>query len=213
MIVIASQNKGKLREISALAGEHGIELASITDYAGCPVIEEDGTSFEENAAIKAVKYSLWLKRGHGVWPPVVAEDSGLAVEGLLGWPGVMSARVAETDGERIATVLARAEGLFSRAARFAAVTALAVNGVLVKTFTGYVQGTIVESPRGGGGFGYDPIFEDPASGLTFAEMPAGEKNKISHRSRAWEKLFTYIRRTGLDTEFFDQAQPGGSQTA
>lgn len=210
MLIIASQNKGKLREIAELPGAEGLELISITDYPGCPDVAEEGTSFEENAAIKAVKYSLWLKRDHGIWPPVVAEDSGLSVEGLLGWPGVFSARIADTDEARIAAVLERSAGLASRTARFTAVTAIAVNGVLLKTFTGYVQGALIDAPRGANGFGYDPIFEDPASGRTFAEMPAAEKNKISHRARAWEKLFKYVHGADVDAPADRSGEPGGA---
>ncbi|HES58385.1 MAG TPA: hypothetical protein ENO21_03035, partial [Firmicutes bacterium] len=88
MIVVASRNRGKVREIAALPAAKEFDLRSIAEFDGCPEIAEDGTSFEENAAIKAVKYSLWLKRTHHIWPVVAAEDSGLSIEGLLGWPGV-----------------------------------------------------------------------------------------------------------------------------
>ena len=104
MIVIASQNKNKVAEISLLEAAKGFEIKSIAEYSGCPDVEEDGTSFEENAAIKAMKYSLWLKREHGIWPIVIAEDSGLELEAMMGWPGVNSARVAETDEKKIALV-------------------------------------------------------------------------------------------------------------
>jgi XTP/dITP diphosphohydrolase len=197
VIVIASRNRGKVREIAALPGAAGLELKCIADYDGCPDVPEDGTAFEENAVIKAVKYSLWLKRAHGSWPPVVAEDSGLSVEGLLGWPGVHSARIAASPGQRIDEVLRRAEGLASRAARFTAVTAVALNGVLLRTFTAHVQGQLTETRRGDGGFGYDPIFEDPATGKTFAQLDAAEKNAISHRGKSWERLFDHLRSAGL----------------
>jgi len=198
MIVIASQNQGKVREISALKGAEGLQLACIADFAGCPQIEEDGTSFEENAAIKAVRYSLWLKRAHGIWPPVAAEDSGLSVEGLLGWPGVHSARIADTDEARILAVLEKAKDLASRAARFTAVTAIAVNGSLIRTFAAHAQGRIAEQRQGDSGFGYDPIFEDAVSGRTFAQLSAEEKNSVSHRGKAWDRLFSFVRQAGLN---------------
>ena len=211
MIIIASQNQGKVKEIAALPGASGIKLACIADYDGCPEIIEDGTTFEENAAIKAVKYSLWLKREHGIWPPVAAEDSGLGIEGLLGWPGVQSARIAPTPGERIDAVLKRAGGLASRAARFTAVTAVAVNGVLLRTFTAHVQGALTETRQGSGGFGYDPIFQDQASGKTFAQLSALEKNQISHRGKAWERLFKYVRSKHLIEPAAAEAEESGAQ--
>jgi XTP/dITP diphosphohydrolase len=197
VLVIASQNEGKVREIAALPGAAGLKLSAIREFAGCPDIAEDGTTFEENAAIKAVKYSLWLKRRHGIWPPVAAEDAGLSLEGLLGWPGVLSARIAEGDDERIDLVLQQAQGLASRAARFTAVTAVAVNGILIRTFAAHVPGRITQARTGVGGFGYDPIFEEAASGRTFAQMTPQEKNEVSHRGRSWIKLFEFVKTANL----------------
>ena len=148
---------------------------------------------EENAVIKAVKYSLWLKREHGVSAPVIAEDSGLMVFSLMGWPGVHSARIAETDVERNWMVLDKLSGKRDRSAQFLAYTALAVNGVLVDSWRGSVTGAIAEEPRGNNGFGYDPIFIDLRSGRTFAELSKQEKNELSHRNQAWTQAFDYLK--------------------
>ncbi|MEZ5338885.1 MAG: non-canonical purine NTP pyrophosphatase [bacterium] len=197
MIVIASRNEGKVREIAVLPAASGLELRPVSDFPGCPDIEENGTTCEENAVIKAVKYSLWLRREHGIAPAVISEDSGLMVFSLLGWPGVHSARIAETDVERNWMVLDRLSGQRDRSAQFLAHTALAVNGVLVESWRGSVTGVIAEEPRGNQGFGYDPIFIDQASGRSFAELDRSRKNELSHRNQAWTQAFEYLRQHSL----------------
>lgn len=175
----------------------GLEIEGIGSFGDAPEPVEDGTSFEENAAIKAVKYSIWLKREHNLDHPVIAEDSGLEVEGLLGWPGVMSARIAETDAECVQLVLEKLGDHFNRAAQFVAATALAINGYLIKTWRGQLTGILTSAPRGENGFGYDPIFELPGRGLTTAELSRDEKNRISHRYKSWNKALDYVRRERL----------------
>jgi len=192
VIVVASGNEHKVAEVSALPAATGLELVGIKSLGPAPEVEEDGTTFEENAVIKAVKYSLWLKRELGISPPVVGEDAGLAIEALLGWPGIQSARIANTKEERIQLVLSRLEEGNNRSAQFMAFTALAVGGNLVSTWRGAVNGQITRTPRGTAGFGYDPIFEIPGLGLTFAELSQQQKNEISHRGRAWSQALGYI---------------------
>ncbi len=155
-------------------------------------------TLEENAVIKAVRYSLWLKREHGLELPVLAEDSGLHIEALLGWPGVESARIAETSDERIALVLERVRESHNRRAHFTAVVALAINGMFITSWRGVIIGQITLEPRGAAGFGYDPVFEDPTLGLTFAELPAAEKNARSHRALAWNKALQYMKDKGWE---------------
>jgi XTP/dITP diphosphohydrolase len=196
VIVIASLNPHKLGEIAALPQAQGMQLSPITDFAGVEAVVEDGVTLEENAVIKAVRYSLWLKRAHGLEHPVVAEDSGLHIEALLGWPGAESARVAPTSEERIALVLERMQEGLNRRAHFAAVVALAVNGHYLGAWRGVINGQISHAPRGENGFGYDPVFEDPALGLTFGELPAEEKNSRSHRALAWAKALSYVKDKG-----------------
>ena len=193
MIIIASQNEGKVREVAALPAASGLDLRPISAFDACPDVVEDGTTCEENAVIKAVKYSLWLKRTHDVSAPVIADDSWLMVFSLMGWPGVHSARIAETDVERNWMVLDKLSGKRDRSAQFLAYTALAVNGVLVDSWRGSVTGAIAEEPRGNNGFGYDPIFIDLRSGRTFAELSKQEKNELSHRNQAWTQAFDYLK--------------------
>lgn len=197
MIVIASRNPHKVAEIRALAAAQDLELRAVDSFAGAPEVVEEGVAFEENAVLKAVRYSLWLKRIYDLEPPVVAEDAGLVVETLLGWPGVHSARIAETAEERIAMVLERLGEHKNRGAQFVAYTALAVNGQLLQTWRGVVAGRIALKPRGKYGFGYDPIFEELQSGQTFAEMPPAAKNERSHRTRAWTAALEYLRSSPL----------------
>lgn len=193
MIVVATLNEHKLDEIRALLGATALELTPISALGDPPEVPENGSTLEENAAIKAVKYSLWLRRELGLEPPVLAEDSGLMIESLLGWPGVESKRVAENDTARIAVALERMEGQSLRAAHFVAYVALARNGHLLRTWRGVAPGRITAHIRGSAGFGYDPIFEDAELGRTFAELSPEEKNERSHRGKAWAQAFEYVR--------------------
>jgi XTP/dITP diphosphohydrolase len=197
VIVLATLSEHKIKEIHSLPGADGLELTPIYSLGLPPEVEESGSTLEENAAIKAVRYSLWLRRELGVQPPVVAEDSGLQIEALLGWPGVESKRVADTDRERIALAPDKLEGVTLRTAYFVAHVALAVNGHLLRTWRGAAPGRITEAPRGSGGFGYDPVFEDAELGRTFAELNAEEKNQRSHRGRAWGQAFEYLQNNKL----------------
>jgi XTP/dITP diphosphohydrolase len=192
VIVLATLSEHKLSEIQRLPGADGLELTPIFSLGLPPEVEESGSTLEENAAIKAVRYSLWLRRELGIQPPVVAEDSGLLIEALLGWPGVESKRVADTDPDRIALALQKLDGVQQRTAYFVAHVALAVNGHLLRTWRGAVNGEITLTPRGSAGFGYDPVFEDVELGRTFAELNAEEKNQRSHRSKAWGQAFEYL---------------------
>lgn len=198
MIIVASLNTHKFSEIADLPLAAGLQLEPISNYAGVQPVEEDGVTLEENAVIKAVRYSLWLKREHGLEFPVLAEDSGLHIEALLGWPGVESARIAETSDERIALVLERVRESHNRRAHFTAVVALAINGMFITSWRGVIIGQITLEPRGAAGFGYDPVFEDPTLGLTFAELPAAEKNARSHRALAWNKALQYMKDKGWE---------------
>jgi XTP/dITP diphosphohydrolase len=193
VVIIATRNPHKLTEVQALPAAEGMKLEPLDVLGQPPAVDETGVSFEENAAIKAVRYSLWVKREADIDAAVVAEDSGLQIEALFGWPGIESARLAPTDDERIAMVLSRLADGVRREAQFAAVTAVAVGGHFVGTFRGIANGLIIAAPRGSNGFGYDPIFEDPATGLTYAEMTIAEKNERSHRAEAWTKALRHIQ--------------------
>jgi XTP/dITP diphosphohydrolase len=182
-LLLATRNSHKTREFSEILGAEFLvrDLAAEPDT---PVIEETGSTFAENATLKAVATS---KRFPGL---VVADDSGLEVDALEGAPGIYSARYAgpgAKDGENIARLLSeltRREQQRPFTARFRCLLALARAGEVLGTFEGVIEGTIVDPPRGGAGFGYDPVFQPTGFAQTFAELSSLEKNRISHRANA-----------------------------
>lgn len=195
-LFLASSNPGKLGEFRALAetDEPGAcaEIELLPGFDSLPSFEEDALTFAENAAGKALDYS---RHGEGL---VFADDSGLVVPALGGAPGVHSARYAgpkATNAERIAKLLGELRGNNSgeRAAYFVCAIALAERGRAIAIVTARVDGEILESPRGSGGFGYDPVFYFPALKKTFAELLPQEKNQISHRGKAFRRLLKSIR--------------------
>ena len=185
-IVVATANAHKVEEYKKLIGDQQVELLSLLDYPGCPEIIENGSSFEENASLKAVAASKYC----GI--PVFADDSGLEIEALNGAPGIFSARYAETNEKRIERVLSEMQGIANRKARFVCVIAIAFNGEVIETFEGVVNGHISDRPRGSNGFGYDPIFVPEGYDESFAEMSEEAKNQISHRSEAYRKAVEFI---------------------
>ena len=184
VLVIASGNAGKLREFSALLADLGLETRPQPEGLA---VEETGRTFAENARLKAVA----VARATGCW--ALADDSGLSVDALGGAPGVHSARYADSDAGRITRLLqeltAANAATASRDARFTAALAVAdPTGRVVLEVEGHCPGTILEAPRGEGGFGYDPVFFVPEAGLTFAEMAHPQKAKLGHRGRAFAAL-------------------------
>ncbi|MCR4399206.1 MAG: XTP/dITP diphosphatase [Firmicutes bacterium] len=183
ILVVASRNPGKVREIRGLLSDLDIEILSLADFPGVRSPVESGSTFEENAAIKA-KHAA-LATGY----PCVADDSGLEVEALGGLPGVRSARFAgdgATDEENNGKLLALMRGLppARRSARFKCAVAIGSPAGYVETVVGVCEGIIAEEPRGSLGFGYDPVFVVPHLGKTFAELDTSEKNDLSHRGKA-----------------------------
>ena len=192
-LLLATRNVHKTREFSEILGPDFV-VRDLSGESKAPVIEETGQTFAENAILKAVAIS---KRFPG---PVVGDDSGLEVDVLGGAPGIFSARYAgpgARDEDNIARLLAEL-GRFPDerryVARFRCVLALARAGELLETCEGVIEGAIVPAPRGNGGFGYDPVFRPDGSSQTFAELPADEKNRISHRARAIRELRTALMR-------------------
>jgi XTP/dITP diphosphohydrolase len=189
-LVIASGNAGKLREFAALLAE--LPLVVRPQPEGLEV-EETGATFAENARLKAEA----VARATGCW--ALADDSGLAVDALGGAPGVLSARYAPTDPERIARLLAELAAADAiaperRGAAFVAALALAdPSGTVRLAVEGRCAGRIIEAPRGVGGFGYDPVFLVPELGLTFAEMDKATKGRVGHRGRAFALLEPGLR--------------------
>ena len=194
-LFLASSNLGKLKEFGALAANAGgvirLDLELLPAFSKLPGFEESAPTFSENAAGKALHYS------HFSHLPVMADDSGLVVDALGGAPGVLSARYAgpnATSAERIEKLVAemRALGSKDRRARFICVIALAVRSRVVAVFSDAAEGQITETPRGAGGFGYDPVFFFGPAGKSFAEMSSDEKNRYSHRAKAFRKLADFV---------------------
>ncbi|MEP5613637.1 MAG: RdgB/HAM1 family non-canonical purine NTP pyrophosphatase [Cyclobacteriaceae bacterium] len=187
-ICFASHNENKVREISELSPD-GIEIIGLNEIGITEEIEETGSTLEENSRIKA-RYVFDSKR-----IPVFADDSGLEVTALGGAPGVISARYAgpERDNSKnIALVLKNLQAFEDRSARFRSViTFIDQDGAEVQ-FEGMLAGQLQDHLRGSNGFGYDPIFVPDGFDRTFAEMAAEEKNKLSHRAKAFEKLLSYL---------------------
>ncbi|HUE65216.1 MAG TPA: RdgB/HAM1 family non-canonical purine NTP pyrophosphatase [Rhizomicrobium sp.] len=185
-LVVASHNEGKVREIKALLGPHGIQAIG-AGALGLPEPEETGTTFAANAEIKALAAA---KAGHHA---ALADDSGLCVEALGGAPGIYSARWAgPTKDFRIAMNRVhdelRHKGLLTSAAKFVCALCIAMPSGEARVFEGEVHGHLSFPPRGLRGFGYDPIFVADAMEQTFAEIEPAQKHAMSHRARAFEKL-------------------------
>ena len=179
-ILIATRNQGKLAEIARLLAPLGVELLSLADFPQLPDTPEVGESFEENALLKARAAAA------ATGLVTLADDSGLEVEALGGRPGVQSQRFAPTDQERIERLLGLLAGRPAPwRARFVAAVAIAAPDGRAEVVTGAVSGTILPTPRGTGGFGYDPVFLPDGSERTMAELSPQEKNAISHRGRAF----------------------------
>ncbi len=222
-MILATRNLHKTREIAAILG---LACLSLEDLPGAPPLREDGATFGENAAAKALQLARWLTSPRATPPRladlpaddpagrlfVLADDSGLEVDALGGAPGVYSARYAavetgaqgnSTDAENNAKLLERLantpEG--QRRARFRcalAVTGLSRSGELSepRLFEGACEGRIRFAPGGAGGFGYDPLFVPEGYAQSFAELDASVKNAISHRARALEHLRRWLRQGG-----------------
>ena len=192
-LLIATGNRNKMREFERLL-QPGFSLRESGAYPEIGEIAEDGSTFEANARLKATAVSRQVEG----W--VLADDSGLEVESLGGQPGVRSARFAgegASDAEnraRLLRELAMLSGKASRAARFCCVLALARSGEVVATFEGVVEGQIAPGERGARGFGYDSLFCPRGRHETFAELPAEEKDRLSHRGAAVERLRRFLER-------------------
>lgn len=178
-LLIATKNAHKTSEIRAILGD-GWDVEDLTGHPEIPAPEETGTTFLENASIKAMAASQ-------IFPAyVLADDSGLEVDALGGAPGVESARYSgpnATDATNRARLLDQLAGAESRA-WFRCVMAVAQHGKVLETFDGSVEGRIVSKERGTGGFGYDPLFIPEGFAGTFGELPSEIKNGLSHRARA-----------------------------
>lgn len=197
LLVLATRNAGKTREIRELLKGFPVEIKNLDDLGSVPPIKEHGATFDENAYEKA----SFTARVLGL--PALADDSGLEVEALGGAPGVHSARYAgpnATDAENSAKLLQEMEGKTNRVATFVCVISITVPSGVALTYEGRCEGLISEAPAGENGFGYDPLFYYPPLNQTFAQISAEEKNRISHRGKAFaelkkefEKILIWIR--------------------
>lgn len=186
-LLVATFNRGKLKEMMSSLAMTPFELVSLEAVPGVTPAPEEGTTFEANARQKAVHYSRFTELA------TVADDSGLLVDALGGRPGVYSARYLSeraSDAERCRKILEELDRVEDarRTARFECWIALAQQGVVLEVFRGTLRGVIGRDLRGDNGFGYDPIFQVPERGCSLAELSPEEKLRISHRGRALRKL-------------------------
>ncbi|MCX6237566.1 MAG: non-canonical purine NTP diphosphatase [Bacteroidia bacterium] len=187
-LVFATNNDHKLRELRQILPSE-FDLLNLNDIGCTDEIPETGTTLEVNAAQKS--FYIWNKYGINCF----ADDTGLEIESLGNEPGVYSARYAGEERSAAANmmkVLEKMEGESNRNARFRCVISLVIDGE-EKQFEGIVNGKILTKKHGEAGFGYDPIFMPDGYNLSFAEMPADDKNQISHRGRAVMKLVDYLK--------------------
>jgi len=202
-LLVASSNPGKVAEFRKLAGRSfrgiSLDLQLLPRFSELPAFEESAPTFAENAAGKALHYSRFADL------PVMADDSGLEVDALEGAPGVYSARYAgpgASDAQRTAKLLheLQTRGAHSptdRRARFVCVIALVHRGRTIAVVSAAAEGEILDAPKGAGGFGYDPVFWVPALGKTFAQLSPAQKNRYSHRGKAFRKLLDFLARSSV----------------
>lgn len=193
LLVLGTRNRKKREEIAEILGDLGLELGDLTAWPNLAEVEETGTTFEENARLKATA----VAKGTGHW--ALGEDSGLVVPALGGAPGVYSARYAGKQGDDAANnakLLAELDKLpdDKRAAYYVCTAALAdPEGEIKAVAEGRCHGVIIREPRGTGGFGYDPLFEIVEYHQTFGELSGRVKHALSHRGRALRKLRPVLR--------------------
>ncbi|MBC1499898.1 XTP/dITP diphosphatase [Listeria weihenstephanensis] len=186
-LVIATNNIGKAKEFEKLFGAHGIEILTLADFPEIGEIEETGTTFAENAALKAETVSKQIGQ------VVIGDDSGLIVDALDGAPGIYSARYAgnqHNDADNNKKLLQELSGVpnDARQAKFHCTLAIAIPDQTTQFFSGECEGSILTAPQGENGFGYDPLFYVAEFDKSMAEIAPEQKNKISHRAKALEKV-------------------------
>ena len=188
-LLLATRNKDKIKEIKEILKDLDVKILSASDIPGMPDVIEDKDTIEENAIKKAIECAVFSRM------LTLADDTGLFVEALDGKPGVHAARFA---GENCSykdnrdKMLREMTGKTNHKAQFRTVVAFASPEGLIDTALGKIDGTITESEIGTGGFGYDAIFRADETGRTFGEMSEKEKNKISHRSRAFRNMIPVV---------------------
>ena len=203
-ILIATRNRGKLREVQDILAGLPVILATLDQFPDLPDAVEDADTFAGNSERKAMHYT----RLTGLW--TLADDSGLEVDALGGAPGVYSARYSGRQGDDAANnekLIAQLAGVppEQRTARFRCTVALAGPEGILAAASGTFEGIIVDDPRGANGFGYDPHFLVPELGMTAAQLPPEQKNRISHRAKALTAIRPDIQRLlGNETGFHNR---------
>jgi len=192
-VILATKNQNKVKEIKKILKESNfknIKIKTLLDFPDIPEISEDAKTFYGNALLKAKTVWRYLKK------PVLAEDSGLCVHALNGMPGIRSARFAGPDGTQkklISKLLLMMKNKKDRRAFFKAVVVMILPSGKIISGSGTVKGYISDKPKGNKGFGYDPVFYYPPLKKTFAELKTEEKNRLSHRRKALERVFNKLR--------------------
>ena len=192
-LVIATRNQGKLLELRDLISRLPFVLLDLNSFPSVQTVAETGTTFVENASLKAAGYAVQMRE------MTLADDSGLEVDALSGSPGVRSARYAgdqASDAQRVQKLLSELSSVKSpgRMARFISIIAIADrDGVILNLSKGVCEGRIAQAPRGSNGFGYDPVFIPRGFDETFAELRPSVKNRISHRGQALESAIEFLR--------------------
>lgn len=190
-LLVATGNCHKTEEIRAMLGD-GYDVSDLSSHPDLPEVDETGTTFLENATLKAVEIS------DQVPGMVLSDDSGLEVDALNGAPGVYSARYAGEDGNddaNNAKLLNDLNGITDRSARFRCVIVIAKAGKVLAHFDGKVEGKIIHQRQGDGGFGYDPLFVPDGFEKSFAELGSEVKNGLSHRARAMDQVVPWMAKT------------------
>ena len=212
-VLVATSNVGKIRDFTGAAAPFGIEIQPIHGLSSLPPVVEDGDTFEANARKKAEAYSRCVPG-----ELVIADDSGLEVDALGGAPGVHSARYAadqphtadhNTDDEaNNAKLIAQIKFVPAehRTGRFVCCIVAARDGEALATFNGVAEGFILDTARGSGGFGYDPLFYFPQIGKTFAELSSVQKAQYSHRGQAFRKFLEWARTSNSGTSLISSAE-------
>ncbi|MFV9875717.1 MAG: RdgB/HAM1 family non-canonical purine NTP pyrophosphatase [Rickettsiales endosymbiont of Dermacentor nuttalli] len=190
-LLIATSNNGKVKEIKAILSKFDCIIKSLREYNLINLPEENGSNFTENANIKSIYY------GTAYNIATLADDSGLCIDELNGFPGILSARFAEEqkgfdNAMKQIQHLLKLQDKTTSTAHFICVLSLRFSNGHIENFTGKVTGDLTFPPRGNNGFGYDPIFIPSGYSTTFAEMNSLEKNKISHRNQAIQALMTFL---------------------
>jgi XTP/dITP diphosphohydrolase len=190
-VFLASSNEGKLREFRRLAGDSPIQFDLLPDFRSLSAVDESAPTFAENGAGKALYYSQFTEE------TVLADDSGLVVPALDGAPGVQSARYAgpgATDADRVQKLLGAMQSFTGndRCAHFVCVISLAQRGRALAIVSDMAPGVLTLAPQGTHGFGYDPVFFSPELGRTFAEAIGEEKDRLSHRGKAFRKVLAFL---------------------